>query len=379
MENKIFRILGILVVAVAVFAGVAVMADDGNISLPRGQEISTDYINAGDTVDVASDVRGDVIVAGSDVIFSGNADGDVLMGAANARINGNSGGDVRAAAGSVSVGGTVAKNVTVAGGNIVIEEGSAISGNLHAAGGRVEIRGNVQGNVTVYASEIVFSGRIGGNADFNANNITVRQDASIAGNLTYASNAELVPAKGVVAGTVTRVPMETPTDNYAATAKAATAGVVIWQFLALLVIVLLLERFFARQVRELAAPITSSEIWGRIATGFLWLVLNPILIAVAIISIIGLPLALVILFFYIVLIIIAYAITPILLGALANRKLKLYAGGDKDIWKDFILGYVLMQIIALVPILGGLFIFFLFLFAFGRVGKYVFEMFKRNR
>jgi small-conductance mechanosensitive channel len=173
--------------------------------------------------------------------------------------------------------------------------------------------------------------------------------------------------------------MENPTDSYAATAKAASAGVVIWQFLALLVIVLILTRFFARQTKELTAPVSSKEVWGRIATGFLWLVLNPVLIGVAIVTIIGLPLALVMLFFYLVLIIIAYAITPILLGALINRKVRLYDGKDEDIWKDFILGYIVIQIIALVPILGGLFIFFLFLFAFGRVAKYVFEIFKRNR
>ncbi len=377
MKNKIFRVLGVTALVVAIFAGIAVMADDGDISLSRGQEIPTDYINAGDTVDIASDVRGDVIVAGSNVDFSGSAGGDILIAAVDARIRGSSAGDIRVASGNVTLDGTVAKNVTIVGGSVIIEEGSVISGNLYVAAGSVELRGEVKGNASIYCSDLVFSGSVGGDASFSSSKIVFREDATIAGNLTYASSADLSAPQGVVSGTVARVPMESPTDGYTVDSGTA-AGFAIWQFLALLVVVLILGRFFAKQLRELAAPITKKEVWIRIASGFIWLVVNPIVIAVAIITIIGLPLALILLFFYVVLIIIAFALTPLLLGALVNQRVRLYEGGDKDIWKDFILGYVVMQIISLVPFLGGLFIFFLFLFAFGRVMKYSLEVIKRN-
>lgn len=378
MKKEIFRALGAAVLAVAVFASAASAADDGNIFLPRGAEIPTDYIYAGDRIDIASDVKGDIIVAGSDVDLSGNASGDILVAAADAHIRGGSAGDVRAMGGSVTLAGAVAKNATIVGGSVIVEEGSVIDGNLYIVGGTVELRGEVKGNVSVYCSDLMFSGSAGGDARFDSNRIAFREDAKIAGDLAYAGSADAGIPQGAVGGTVTQVPTKKPTDAYAGNG-AAGAGVVIWQFLSLLVVILVLGRLFGRQLRELTEPITKKEVWNRIAAGFIWLVVNPIIIAVAIISIIGLPLALIILFFYVVLIIVAYAMTPVLLGALANRKLRFYEGGGKDIWKDFVLGYVAMQIIALVPVLGGLFIFFLFLFAFGRVAKYVLDIFKRNR
>jgi hypothetical protein len=378
MRKKILRGLSLFFLAICILSGASALAEDADISLFQGQEIPTDYINAGDRIDIASDVNGDLILAGSDVSFSGNAAGDIIIGAGEAYVRGDSAGDARIAAGSATLFGAVGKNATVIGGRVIIEEGSIINGNLYVVGGNVEIRGEVKGNVTVYCSELVFSGKTGGDATFNAEKLTVREDALIAGSLTYGSNVELAVPEGVVQGGVNRVPVKKPTDGYAANGMVS-AGMVIWQFLALLAIVLILNRFFARQTKEIAKPITGKEFWGRAAFGFLWLILNPVIIAVAIITIIGLPLALILLFFYIVLIIIAFAITPVLLGNFANQKLQLYGGEDKDVWKDFILGYAVMQIVSWVPVLGSFAVFFLFLFAFGRVTKYASEAFKSNR
>jgi len=378
MKNKIFKKLCAVVFVFCLLTGVAVAAEDTIIPVPGGQEIGTDYFNVGDKIAEGRNVKGDVILAGSDVSFSGNADGDIILAGSDASVKGNSAGDVRIVGGKIILAGNVGKNVTVVGSNVVIEKDSVIQGNLYVAGGKVELRGEVRGNAKVSSSQLIFSGKVGGNADFRASDLSFDKDASIAGNFTYASSADIAIAGEAVRGSVTKVPMENPTDNYTRN-EAATAGVVIWQFLSLLVIMLILSKFFAKQVKALTVPITEKEIWGRIASGFIWFVLNPIVILVAVLTVIGFPLALLLLFFYVVLIICALAITPVILGRLANSRLKLYAEKEKGLWKDFILGYAVMQFVGLIPVLGDLALVLLFLFAFGRVTKYALTAVKGNK
>ncbi|MDD3006585.1 MAG: hypothetical protein PHX30_03320 [Candidatus Pacebacteria bacterium] len=378
MKNKILKKLFAFVFVFCLLSGAAVYAENTNVSMPIGQEIGTDYIAAGDTVDISSNVRGDVILAGSNVDFSGNADGDILIAASDARVNGNSLGDVRIVGGSIILEGSVAKNVTIIGSNVIINESSVIEGNLYVAGGKVDLRGEVKGIAKIYCSDLIFSGKVGGDADFRSNTTSVLQDSVIDGNFTYATgSSDFVVGEGVVKGSVTQEPMKNLTDNYT---KGSTtgAGVVIWQFLSLLMVVLVLTSLFAKQVKALTVPITKKEVWQRIATGFIWLVVNPIVILVAILTVVGAPLALMILFVYIVLIICAMAISPMLLGNMVNERLRLYVKADKNLWKDFISGYVAMQIIGLVPVLGSLALLLLFLFSFGRVAKYVAAAVKEN-
>lgn len=386
MKSKILSRLLTLVCAFCLLSGVAVAAENTNtnVSIPSGQTVPTDLINAGQNVDVGGNVQGDAILAGANVSFSGNTTGDILLAGGNVRVKGDSAGNVRVVGGNITLDGVVNKNVTIVGGSVIIDEDSVVKGNLYVAGGSVELRGQVQGNAAVYGSQVIFSGKVQGNADFEASEVIIRQDAAIAGNLTYASSTDLAISEGVVRGTVTKVPMKNYASNYAQTKQAESTsnlGVIVWQFLSLLVVMLVLSRFFAKQIKALTLPIAREEVWARIASGFIWLVLNPIIIFITFLTVIGLPLALMLLFVYVVLLIIALAITPALLGRLANTKLKLYAetADGQTLWKDFILGYVLMQLIGLVPVLGALFLLLLFLFSFGRVSKFVSTTLRENR
>lgn len=382
MKNGILKKIFACVFVICFVSGVAMAAENSNVSIPSGENIPTDLIRAGETVDVGGDVNGDVILAGANISFSGNAAGDILLAGGNARAYGSASGDVRIVGGNVTLSGVVDRNVTVAGGSVIIEEGSVVRGNLYVAGGNVELRGLVEGNAAAYASQILFSGRVNGDADLRAGQIIVRRDAVIEGNLTYASDSELALEEGVVRGEVSRLPREDFAAGYARDEGgegAIDAGFIVWQFLSLLALALILSRFFGKQMRALSSPATREEIWNRLAWGIISLILNPIVIFITFITIIGVPIALMILFIYVIFIIIAMVIAPMLLGKWANSRLKLYPWEEYSLIKDFILGYVVMQVISLIPFLGSLFVFFLFLFAFGRVTRYIFLAIKENK
>jgi type 1 fimbria pilin len=381
MKNRILSACGALVFVFACAFAFSSTAADRNVTVPGNETMSTDYINAGQTVDVGSDVQGDVILAGSAVSYSGDASGDIILAGGNVRVKGNSGGNVRLAGGNITLDGNVERNVTIVGGSVIIEETSVIRGNLYVAGGNVELRGTVEGNATIYSSQVQFSGKVAGNADFRSSEVVVRPDASIGGNLTYASNAEVNVNQNIVKGTVTKVPMQNyqTKEQVAKAEREAGIGVAIWSFLSLLIVGLVLFKLFGRQLRELAAPVTREEVWNRIAIGLLSFLLNLLIIFVTFITIIGLPLALMILFLYVIMLIVAAVLSPVLLGKWLNGRLKLFADEDRHQVLAFILGYVAMQIIGFVPVFGPLFLFVLFLFSFGRVTQYLTGAWKRNQ
>lgn len=383
--KKLKKILGAAAILFAVCFFVPALRVHGadSISLPSGEELPSDYINAQQTVDVGSDVNGDVILAGANVSFSGKAKGDILIAGGDVRVTGDTAGSVRIAGGNVTLDGSVAKNVTVAGGTVIVGEDSVVTGNLYVAGGSVELRGRVLGNASVYSSQLNFSGQVQGNADLrSANEVIIRKDARVGGNLTYASGAEVAIAPGVVAGTVQRAPMDQYMNDLKKSeqeAAGATFFFLLWQFLSLLVAGYFLSRVFGKQTRELTGSIQRKEVWNRIAYGLLSLVFNPIVIILTALTVIGLPLALMIVLVYLVFIIAAAALSPVLAGKLLNERFHLYAADERHLGADFVVGFLLMQIVGLVPVLGSLALTGLFLFAFGRISRYVLSAIKQNR
>lgn len=379
MKNKNLKRLSVFAAIFCLVPTLAWAMETSDVSVPSGQNIETDYINAGNTVDVGSDVKGDVILAGGTVSYSGNATGDILLLGGNARVKGDSAADVRVVGGNVTLDGTAAKNVTVAGGSVIIEENGVVEGNLYVAGGTVELRGQVKGNVVIFASQVVFAGKIDGNADFKSNKVTIRDDARIGGNLSYSSSTDAAIKEGVVSGSVTKTPIPEYLSETQKSDQRGDAGMIIWGFLSLFIVWIAFDKLFRKQLRALVVPITQEEVWNRIAYGLIAFILNAFIIFIVFASLIGMPLAFMILFSYIVFIIAALALMPVLIGRMVNARFKLYPQEEKNLWIDFVFGYVLMQLIGFIPVIGWIILIFLFLLAFGRVTKYFYSAIRDNR
>lgn len=381
MKKNLLRVFSLVALSLLLVSGSVLASESLNISIPSGEKIEGDFIQASETVDVAGDVSGDVILAGGNVSFSGNAGGDIIILGGNIRVKGDTAGDVRIIGGNVTLDGAVGKNVTLIGGSVILEEGSSVKGNLYVAGENVELRGKVEGDATTYASKVLFSGEVDKNADFRAGDIALRSDASIAGDLTYAMKSDFtLENKQIVHGQTFQTDLQQYFgENGKKERGEISLGFILWQFLSLLLVAWIFFKLFRKQAEQLVSPIEKKEVWNKIASGLLSLLLNPVVILISFITIIGIPVAMLILFVYILLLIAASAISPVLAGKMLNGKLKLYAQEDKRLWVDFVLGYLLMQIVGLIPILGGFALFFLFLFSFGRITRLVYGGIKKNQ
>jgi hypothetical protein len=381
MKKNLLRIFTLAVLCLF-FVGGSVLAQDGmDVSVPSGEKIEGDFIQAGETVDVAGDVSGDVILAGGNVSFSGNAGGDIIVLGGNVRIKGDTGGDLRIIGGTVTLDGAVEKNVTLIGGSVILEEGSMVKGNLYIVGENVELRGKVKGDATAYGSKVLFSGEVDKNADFRASDVVLRSDASVVGDLTYAIKSDFtLENKQIVQGQTFQTELQQYFgEDDKKEESGFSLGFELWQFLSLFLVAWIFFKLFKRQAEQLISPIEKKEVWNRVASGLLSLLLNPVIILISFITIIGIPVAMLILFVYILLLVAASTLSPVLVGKMLNDKFKLYVVGDRRLWVDFALGYLVIQIIGLIPILGGFALFFLFLFSFGRVARFVYGEVRKNR
>lgn len=383
MNKKLIKKISLFAV-ILFFVGIGTVVassriDSGKeeIFLAENETVDGDYLGAAGSVDVAGTVNGDVMVAGGLLNISGKSSGDVLVIGGEVKINGEQEGNVRAVGGNVYLRGSVSKNATIAGGNITIEKDSIVGGNLYLAGGNIEIRGNVDGEIKVAGGRILVAGNINKDAEIWADEITIRPDAKIVGNLTYHSNKEISFDKTVVAGEVIRksVPISPKKDK--GDFLGFLFGFEIIGFLGLLILGFVLYRLFYRSGKAIFESL-EKDLWRNLAAGIIAIILIPASLIILAISLVGWPLMVIILFSFIITLMISKIVAAIMLGYLINKRFKQYEFTAKFPLMNFILGYLVLTVLWMIPVLGWLAVCLINLWAFGGIVSYVYKKSQRK-
>jgi cytoskeletal protein CcmA (bactofilin family) len=196
--------------------------------------------------------------------------------------------NVRLMGQTIQISGNVGGNILAIGDTIKVAPNAAIGGDIKLLGNSVILEGTTKGDVSITATRsVTISGTIEGNVDIIATapcEIILQRDTRIGGDLTYTARKELVPAKGVVAGKLTRaIPQSAPTFS-----KARLLSHLIWFFAALLVGVPFISLF--PMTIAMATQTVRTAPWKCLWVGALCALALPILGFLAVSSGIGLPL-----------------------------------------------------------------------------------------
>lgn len=345
-ETTSGQIAAVLLVCVLV-SGVPVVGLATGSAGPAAQPAQsavggTVTVTDGETISEVNAVAGTIVVE-----EGGTVEGDVSGLAGNVYIDGTVEGDVAVAAGNVEIAGTVEGDVSAGAGNLLIAEGATVAGDVEAGAGNVEIAGTVEGDVTVGAETIV-----------------IGEDASIAGDMRY--DGDLQGNEAAVAGDLAR-------DSTVGVEVGPTIGpVASWLFdaYALLLNLLLgavLLALFPRFSASVAERVADDPVRTGLA-GIGVLVGIPILLIALAITVIGIPITLVgsLVFALAVWIGVVY-------GRFAVAAWLLSYAGLENRWLALVVGLVAGAVLGLVPYLGGLINFLVFLLGLGAfaVGLYV--------
>ncbi|MCK5332586.1 hypothetical protein KAJ41_01835 [Candidatus Parcubacteria bacterium] len=371
-----------LAVAIFLFVGVGTIFSSGKtdfqedeVFLAESEIINGDYLGAAGVVDVAGTVNGDVMIAGGMINFSGKSSGDILAAGGEIKISGQKEGNVRVAGGNISIEGGIPKNVTVAGGSIMIEKNSVVDGSVYLAGGNIEIRGDVKGDVTAAGGRVLLAGSTNGDVEIWAEEISIRPDARIGGNLIYHSKQEISVGENVVAGEITRRSLAV-NQNEKKDFLGFIFGFEIIRFLGMLILALILYKLFYRKGRDIVGSL-EKDPWKNLAVGIISLILIPVFLVILLVSLVGWPLMFVVLFSFIIVLMISKIIAIITIGYLVNKRFKEKELTKKFPWINFILGYLIIMVLWIIPIIGWLAVCLISAWSFGGVIWYLYKRFER--
>ena len=292
--NDVLRVLSVVMLVAA--AGTPSLAGEhGKETLTR--RLGDDLFTTGADVRIGGDIAGDAIAAGGEVTLDGTVHGDTVVAGGQVSLRGSSADDLYAAGGEVRLSGHVTGNARIAGGEVDLDRNAAIDGGASVSGGRVRVDGRVGRYLQIAAGSTRLDGNVAGDVDVAGGELIVGPATVVEGALTFRGPKPPRVAEGAqIRGGVTHVPERRLGKN----ARGALIGVAILWLLGWCVVgavLLALWPGFSRSVSENVTRRTGLAL----LVGLAVLIGSPALIVLTGITVIGLPLALLLLAIYLVL------------------------------------------------------------------------------
>ena len=332
---------------------------------PAGKPAATDggdRIVGGGSVRQTKPVDGDLIGIAGEFELAAPVDGKALLAGGNVRVSSPVERDLFAAGGNVVIAAAVAGNARVAGGNVELASNGSIAKDLSVAGGDVDIRGPVGGTIHVGAGNVLIDSTVGGDVRAASGDLKLGPNARIAGRLVHrGANVTRDPAAVVEGGIVQKV---RETRHRERVNPVRHGG---WWTLGFVVLAAILAAAFPAEVRRVGNQLRTHPGLSLFA-GFVALVCVPFAALILMITIIGLPIALVVMLLYALLLIVGYAAAGVMLGDAALQRFRAEDAAH--------LGYrigaataamLLLALIARIPVLGGFVVLAAVLFGMGAI------------
>jgi cytoskeletal protein CcmA (bactofilin family) len=289
---------------------------------------------------IDSTVQGDLALASFSSSVYGQVGGSVHVLGGRTTIHGDVSGSVYIAGGYVEVHGRVDGDLVVAAGRVRLASGSQVGGDVVLAAGQAQSDGQIRG--TVYGSTLVFGqeGRIAGSLEIQSNRLSVERDATISGDLRYQSptGADIATGATIVGETV-----RTNSTPWAGIGDGALAPFglllkLVWSLVLAAALIAVAPRAMYR-LAEMAAPVVQPGIAGLIG-----LVSIPVFAVLAMVTILGIPVGVMMLLAYGAGLYLSQIIVGLAIGrAILPRR-----------WRDGSRGYMLLASTIGIILIGAL-------------------------
>lgn len=333
---------------------------------------------AGNTVSVMGTVLEDLVAAGNTITVNGTVNNSANIAGNSIIINGKIGKSVRAAGANITISNSVGSDVFVAGGTINIEQSAIVNNDLIAAGGTIDLNGVINGNAYLSGGQITINGKINGDVIIkNSNKVTINNNAVIKGNLDYQAQQEaLINPDAKIDGSVNFKKIANQNDI----SSIFKVGITLFSLLmtlATFLLLLVLIYVFPKLMRSVIEK-SFAKPWENLGIGFVYLIIVPIAAIILMVTIIGMPIGFLALGLYAVTLGIAKLLVPILAGVLIFK----WLGKEKIYrldWVTVLVGVIITFLIGLIPVIGWLALFVLFLFALSQFASGGIELVKKQR
>lgn len=314
----------------------------------------------GGALNIAGTVEGDLYVAGGTVNLMGTVTGDVVTVGGTIIITGKVGGDLRVGGGNITIGGIIGGELAAGGGQMNILPGTTVGGGAYFGAGTINMNGTVGKNLVIAGGQIVLGSGL-----------------KVAGNFDYYTEKEIsIDAGSVKIIGATTFHQQAQRNQQAGRAQgwAIFAFMTFWGLVGLagaVILACLLFYIWRDESKEMIDAAFASP-GKELLRGFVVLVVLPIAAIVCLITMIGMPLGFLIGAGYGVLIILGAAVSGLLWAALIAKFI--FKRKETDInWWLIILAVIVLALVKIIPFVGWLIAFLVFLAGFGVLSNMLYK------
>lgn len=246
--------------------------------------------------------------------------------------------------------------IVVISGDVDVPRGEAVNG-VFVASGDVRIAGRVDGDVVLFSGDALVSGRIDGDLITIGGQARLRPRAFVAGDVRYGDERPIVSGSAIVRGDVTKK------DGLDSLDLFPFLGAVIFLIGTLISTAIfgLLLLLIAPRAADAIEVRSRERVGPLIAIGVAIAIALPVAALIAAVTVIGIPLAFVILLLLIPVAAVAYCASAWVLG---RRMVK----APRNRYLAFLAGLAVLELLSVVPIVGWLVTIAAFVFGFGLIG-----------
>jgi cytoskeletal protein CcmA (bactofilin family) len=240
--------------------------------------------------------------------------------------------------------------ITLVGGRIEVD--APVNGSLTAAGGEISVNGPVQGDIQIAGGQITINGPVAGDVAVAGGKLVLGPGAQVAGKLKFhGGELKRDPAAEVTGGVSYRERRhrhEVEDDLL----DGFTRG--WWWTAGLAVLAAILAGALPGPSQRLAQELRERP-WPTVLVGLIALFAIPVIAVLAMITIIGIPIALVTLAVYAALLLVGYVWLTVVVGGMVLDRFKPETATETA-WRvgAAVLTVLVLALLVRVPFLGGL-------------------------
>lgn len=269
---------------------------------------------------VEGTVNGSVYcAAGSEVEITGTVNGDVLCAGSKVHISGTITQDVRLAGVSVVIDGKIGGDATIAAlEQVKIGTGAKVAGELQLHGGDVELNGEIGKNTHLWVTKL-----------------QVGESAKFMGDVQYSAEQEYAFDRERVQGGVL----------YHQPGQEEDPLVAIITMAVMLLVLAMLTAIIAPRFVERSSVIARENIGLAILAGVAVVFITPVVAILTLLTIVGMPIAIILIALYIALLSMSGAFFAYFLGSLLFKQ-------SKNILVRMLAGVVFLAALLIIPVIN---------------------------
>jgi cytoskeletal protein CcmA (bactofilin family) len=332
---------------VVAWAGLA-HAQTFSANTDEHRTVNSTLYSAGHTVDVRGTVNGDVFCAGETVTVNATVHGDVICAGQDITIKGHVDGDVRVAGQTVHIGAQVQRNLTLFAQTFTLDSDAKVGQDALVNGGTSDVQGSVGRDMILNSSDGTVMNTVGRNLRFSGDDLHIRSGATVHGDVQYTSthDADISSLAHISGSTHHTVPDQSRRHGHRGMVVGFSLGFYLIALMLLGVTALVLVLLFPKPLHEVSGVIARS-MGKTLLTGFLAGLAVPIAFFVLLFSLVGIPLAVILLLAWFLVLLLSGPVAAYYLGSMVLAK-------SKNSILMMMLGTFLLVTLYFVPVIGML-------------------------